>query len=80
MTAPSGSPCGMNRLSCLLRPIIMGAAAWEAVAIPSKGRLPTWTRLAWRYRRNPIGLAVILVVWGYLGYHLLIEGRRPRAQ
>lgn len=51
--------------------LVGGACAWECVALVSDGRLPTWSTLAQRARRHPLGSAVIGGVLGVLAWHLV---------
>lgn len=53
--------------------IVFTLCSYEAAALVSRGKIPTLTRIAHRYRRRPLGLAVIGGLLGWLAHHLLLE-------
>jgi hypothetical protein len=53
--------------------VVGGACAWEVLALCSGDRLPTWSSLAHRARRHPVGSAVIGAAVGVLAWHLVFD-------
>lgn len=54
--------------------IVFAGCVYEAVALTSRGRVPTITRIVWRYRDHWLGLAATCAGLAWLGWHLLVEG------
>lgn len=52
--------------------ILWAGCQYEAHALAT-GRVPTITRLCWRWRHTYRGLAVIVAAIGWLVYHLLVD-------
>ena len=50
---------------------VAGACAWECLALASDGALPTWSAVAQRVRRHPLGMAAIGAGLGVLAWHLV---------
>ena len=50
---------------------VAGACAWEVAALASDGALPTWSAVASRVRRHPLGMAAIGAGLGVLAWHLV---------
>lgn len=53
---------------------VAGACAWEVAALASDGSLPTWSAVASRVRRHPLGMAAIGAGLGVLAWHLVFDG------
>jgi hypothetical protein len=64
MTGPKRDPRG---------PLLVAAIAWEAVALASRGRVPTITEVCRRWRHHPVGSAVLAVALAALIHHLTLE-------
>jgi hypothetical protein len=57
---------------------VFAGCTYESVALVSRARIPTITRIVHRHRHVP---GVELGVWAgvyWLAWHLLFEGRRPK--